>query len=215
MNLRERQEPAGKAARIIEAARDAFLEQGYDAISMDEIARRAGVAKQTVYSHFPGKDALFLAVHERERRQFDRLLEARPMERPEEARAALSEKGMELLEVLLSASLRALLRVSVAAAHRFPSLGKSIYEGGVKQREVQLAGIFERAVAAGALRADDAGLAAEHFTALVRGELFLHCLFDPSFTPSRAEMERQVAEAVDCFLVKYGVEAGKPSAGPG
>ena len=44
-------EPTGKAGKVICAARDAFMQQGYDAVSMDEIAKRAGVAKQTVYSH--------------------------------------------------------------------------------------------------------------------------------------------------------------------
>ena len=51
-----------KAQRIIAAAREAFLEQGYDGVSMDEVAKRAGVAKQTVYAHYASKDALFLAV---------------------------------------------------------------------------------------------------------------------------------------------------------
>jgi AcrR family transcriptional regulator len=44
--------------RIIEAARDAFREKGYDA-PLDEIARRAGVGAGTVYRHFPTKDALY------------------------------------------------------------------------------------------------------------------------------------------------------------
>ena len=59
-------EPAGdKAQLIICAARDAFLEKGYDGVSMDEVASRAGVGKQTVYTRYASKDALFLAVVER------------------------------------------------------------------------------------------------------------------------------------------------------
>ena len=53
-----------KAQLIICAAREAFLEKGYDGVSMDEVASRAGVAKQTVYARYTSKDALFLAVVE-------------------------------------------------------------------------------------------------------------------------------------------------------
>src|SRR3979411_3350592 len=47
--------------RVLRAATAAFLVDGYRS-SVDRIARRAGVAKQTVYSHFPSKDELFKEV---------------------------------------------------------------------------------------------------------------------------------------------------------
>lgn len=56
----------------------------------------------------------------------------------------------------------------------------------------------------GLLRAGDPRDAALQFTALLRGELFFHCLFDPSFAPSKVAKARQIAEAVDCFAAKYG-----------
>src|SRR5260221_4238299 len=48
-------------ARVLRAATSSFLARGYRS-SVDDIARRAGVAKQTVYHHFPSKDTLFKAV---------------------------------------------------------------------------------------------------------------------------------------------------------
>ncbi len=48
---------------ILEAAREAFAERGLD-VGMEEIARRAGVGKATVFRRFPTKDALVLAVME-------------------------------------------------------------------------------------------------------------------------------------------------------
>jgi AcrR family transcriptional regulator len=47
--------------RVLRAATDSFLARGY-ASSVDDIARRAGVAKQTVYHHFSSKDRLFEEV---------------------------------------------------------------------------------------------------------------------------------------------------------
>jgi AcrR family transcriptional regulator len=47
--------------RILQAAQDAFTEEG-KLVPLDEIARRAGVGAGTVYRHFPTKEALFEAV---------------------------------------------------------------------------------------------------------------------------------------------------------
>lgn len=200
-------DPAGKAARIMGAAREAFFEQGYDAISMDEVARRAGVAKQTVYSHFASKDALFLAIVEREWQQLRKVSPMPPTTTPANARERLREIGLQLIELVLSPAVQSLMRVTIAAAHRFPGLGKSINESLVKHRIAYLVDIIQGAFDTGALRAGNAQVAAEHLTALIRGRLFVQCLLDPSFKPSRSEMIEQADQAVDCFLARYGASA--------
>jgi AcrR family transcriptional regulator len=50
-------------ARLLEAARDAFVEHGADDVSLEEIARRAGVGIGTLYRHFPTRQALLEAVY--------------------------------------------------------------------------------------------------------------------------------------------------------
>src|SRR2546423_11032976 len=57
-----REEAVGKAALILRGARRAFLAGGFGAVSMDAIAREAGVSKATVYAHFGSKEELFGAV---------------------------------------------------------------------------------------------------------------------------------------------------------
>jgi AcrR family transcriptional regulator len=47
-------------ARILEAAHWMFLERGYDAVTVAEVAREAGVSSVTVFKHFPRKEDLFL-----------------------------------------------------------------------------------------------------------------------------------------------------------
>ncbi len=194
----------GKAARIIAAAREAFLEQGYDGVSMDEVAKRAGVAKQTVYAHYASKDALFLAVVDSEQRV---MLSALSTTGPLPIRDRLEQIAQELIEMLLDPSLLSLFRITLAAAHRFPTLGHSIYETRVKQTHAIILDMIERAFEDGNLVTNDASTAADQFVVLVRGELHFHCMLDPSFRPSRAETKRQVDAAIDCFLARYAAPA--------
>ncbi|HPI93327.1 MAG TPA: TetR/AcrR family transcriptional regulator [Deltaproteobacteria bacterium] len=49
-----------KRITIIQAAKELFLEQRYSSITMDVIARRAGITKRTLYAYFPSKLALFI-----------------------------------------------------------------------------------------------------------------------------------------------------------
>src|SRR5882724_10833271 len=53
-----------KRRQIIEGARTVFLTQGFDAASMSDIARKAGVSKGTLYVYFKSKDELFEAITE-------------------------------------------------------------------------------------------------------------------------------------------------------
>jgi AcrR family transcriptional regulator len=61
--LRERQAEATREL-LVSTARERFTEQGYAATSIEDVVRRAGVAKGALYHHFSGKDALFRAVYE-------------------------------------------------------------------------------------------------------------------------------------------------------
>ncbi len=51
-----------RRAQLLDAARRAFVTQGYHAAAMDDIAESAGVSKPVLYQHFPGKQELYLAL---------------------------------------------------------------------------------------------------------------------------------------------------------
>ena len=57
-----RRRPDERPAQILEAALDVFGEKGLAAARLDDIAKRAGLAKGTIYLYFPNKDELFRAV---------------------------------------------------------------------------------------------------------------------------------------------------------
>src|SRR5436309_10559424 len=93
--------PASKAESILAAAKRSFLAAGFGAVSMDQIARNAGVSKATVYAHFAGKEELFGAVvaHVSARRFHDFSVEALD---PIDIEASLLTLVTRFLDLVLS-----------------------------------------------------------------------------------------------------------------
>src|SRR5690242_15027862 len=67
MSAEARNQPGSTRDRLAEAARQLFLENGYEATGMAEILRRAGVNSGSLYYFFKSKEALLLAVLDRYR----------------------------------------------------------------------------------------------------------------------------------------------------
>ena len=72
MDSRDEKRSDRKHREIMRAATAVFVAQGYDGTSMDEIASKAGVSKQTIYKHFSDKDNLFTEIILATTRQVDR-----------------------------------------------------------------------------------------------------------------------------------------------
>src|SRR6187551_2264354 len=62
-----------RRAQLLDAAQAVFVQSGYHAAAMDEIADRAGVSKPVLYQHFPSKLDLYLALVEQ---SSDRIIDA-------------------------------------------------------------------------------------------------------------------------------------------
>src|SRR5437588_12312304 len=73
-SLRERLREV-RAELILDVAEEMLAEKGYHDASMDEIAARAGIAKGTLYQHFPGKEDLVFALFERSLGLFEQAVE--------------------------------------------------------------------------------------------------------------------------------------------
>lgn len=63
-----RMAPAQRREQLIDAALDVILEQGYERVSIEAIARQAGVTRPVIYDHFPNLGRLLYALVEREER---------------------------------------------------------------------------------------------------------------------------------------------------
>src|SRR6266478_3022363 len=146
--------PASKAESILAAAKRSFLAAGFGAVSMDAIAREAGVSKATVYAHFAGKEELFGAVVGRECERYFAQFSARELD-PGDVRASLTVLGCRFLDLVLSPDAIALHRIIVGEVTRFPALGEVFWRAGPEREHVQIQVFLKNAVAAGALSIPD------------------------------------------------------------
>ena len=108
---------------LIEAAFRLFAEKGWEATSIDEISRRAGVAKGFIYSRYPDKAALFVAAVEWVMEDAMGTLQmSEPLPAPVEE--GLYTFGKRLLDLVLRPEALAFFRLFIAEAPKFPQLGE-------------------------------------------------------------------------------------------
>ena len=113
------------AERILDAAERIFLERGFQAASLDEIAAKAPASKPTIYAHFPGKEALFAAVVVRITKRmtdFDGY--------SQEGRS-VQDKLTSLGAAIVARAIEdtvGITRATIAEAPRFPELSRNVHE---------------------------------------------------------------------------------------
>ena len=181
--------------RVLRAATRSFLAYGYRS-SVDHIARRAGVAKQTVYHHFPSKDALFQEVA----RELAKRVLVELEGEPHDLERALVRFARAYRRRVLGAQGVATFRTLVPEVPRFPALARAMYAGSAGVLVVRLAGWLERAMKAGRLRRADPVLAAEILLGMLVGQDRLKRLFGVGGGGNEA---RRAARIVECFLRAY------------
>jgi AcrR family transcriptional regulator len=189
---------------ILEVARDVFLNQGYAAASMSEIAARVGGSKGTLYNYFRSKEELFGAFmtdvcQVAANNAYQHLPPVGG-----ELRGPLIEFGVSFLTFLLTEPTMSIHRLVVAEAGRFPELGRVFYETGPKRGEAKLQAYFDDAVAAGKLRPCDTLAAARWFRDMVFCDIYSRALWNVLGEPTPQQIRDHAAEAADIFLSAFG-----------
>jgi len=184
---------------ILKAATEAFLAHGYAGVSIDQIASQAGVSKPTIYSHFDGKEQLFVAIMNSICDNFeDPFLE--PDADSEDLPAILNKIADNYTRSILQPGVIAMHRLLVAEAERFPELSRRYYEVGPQRVHGTLAGFLQSRMARGEIRTGDPLLLAKFFAALVIAPMRTRCLFAVETDIDWTALDRQNREAVALFL---------------
>jgi TetR/AcrR family transcriptional repressor of mexJK operon len=203
---------AMKPQQIRAAAAQLFMQHGYGSVSMDAIAREAGVSKATIYAHFSDKAQLFAALmHGECERQWPvaASLDAEPTDLAGSLRAVAEAYA----QFLLRPQTLAIFRMVISEAARFPELGRVFVETGPCVLTERLAAFLTRGHAKGVLDVPDPNRAAQQFLAMMRSDFFLSAVLGVGELPD-AEQIRETAESVVAmFLKAYAVTPAR-GAGP-
>lgn len=201
------QDPA-KRAQILAGAGRVISRMGYDAASVNDIAREAGVSKGTIYVYFSGKEDLFEELMEDTRERMFQELEAE-LDRPGDIADRLISYGEVVTRKLCSDPVIRAHRVMIGVTERMPELGMRFYERGGRRGTILLMTYLEAEVAAGRLAIDDVQLAASQFLELCMAGLFRRRLFGHmAEEPGTEDIGRTIRAAVEMFLCRYGKAGG-------
>ena len=187
--------------RLLAAAAEIFLEKGFSATSVDEIAASAKASKITFYNHFGNKEQLFEKVVLRLNERIDEGFAA-ALEGDISIEKGLLAFARQLMTVLYSGEAVRLLRVLHSESERFPHLGQIFEKAGPERSRRLLTAFIVEKMEQGKLRKAEPELAAEQFMHLALGELSRRLLLG-LVTPSKNDIERRLKSAVDVFKRAY------------
>ena len=200
-----------KRQTILAAGRALFLSNGYQGTSMDQVAARAAVSKQTVYKHFGEKRELLYAIVidalETTVATFEQRVAA--LAATDHLRGDLVELATEYLRAVLQEPVVQLRRLVIGEANRLPELAKLYYDRAPTRTLDALTGAFRQLHERGLLHAPDSRLAAEHFAFLAVGRPIDQALFYGAAPLLEGmDMHTYARAGVDVFLAGYRPRRG-------
>jgi TetR/AcrR family transcriptional repressor of mexJK operon len=197
---RGRPRSAKKHDQIMASAVELFTRDGFEGTSVEDIAARAGVSKQTVYSHFGCKETLFgLAVSTKCKQSGINPDSIDPETPPERMLPEIAQRFMQLIN---SAEAIRVQAVCISSADTHPELGKIFFERGPRQTVREVAKYLDAQQAAGNLFIESPEKAAWQFLCMLKAESQMRAQF--SLEPqSEKELQAYLDDCVAMFLRAY------------
>jgi len=150
-----------RPAELVAAALEVFVEKGFAATKLADVARRAGVTKGTVYLYFDSKEALFKAVVRETIVPVIAQGEALARSFTGSARELVERLVREYWRLVGETALAGIPKLMMAEAATFPELTRFYYNEVVTRGHRLMAGVIERGVENGEFRPVDVMVAAK------------------------------------------------------
>lgn len=192
------------AVRILDAALDAFVIDGFAGTSTDQIAAGAAASKQTIYKRFGDKASLFRALVDHV------LISARAQIVDIDVtdcwtgEEAVRRLARQLAGSILTPRVQRLRRLIIAEAARFPDIGLAYYEGAFLLTLAGVGRVLDGLVQRGLLRIDDTVLAANQLAGLTlwlpTNRIMMTGRLD---SVTQAEIDAAVESGVRVFMAAY------------
>jgi AcrR family transcriptional regulator len=191
-----------KRQQILDGARRLFLAEGFDAVSMADIAREAGVSKGTLYVYFESKEELFAELVRIEKdKHFSPIFALDPNDHDVEA--VLRRLGHGFCHFITLPHVVMGKRTVIAIGTRMPELTENFFREGPARCRGKLCEYLDAQVAAGVLAIPDTSLAAAQFLDLTQSTYGFRMLFGIGHAPSPEEAEKIIDSAVRMFMAAY------------
>ncbi|HYC68427.1 TetR/AcrR family transcriptional regulator [Brevundimonas sp.] len=181
-----------KTEAILDAASALFSEQG-GGVSMEAIARRAGVSRQTLYNRFPSKVEIGRALASR---RMDAI--SAPLRDGGDPQTVLTTLAALLLDKIVGEDGRASMRGVALMSPHAPEVARAIYDAGPGESLRRLSAWLAEQDRAGALSVPDPDLAAEMFAGMVLGHGHLRGILGVPHPPF--DRDARAAETARRFL---------------
>ncbi len=150
-----------RPAELLAAALEVFVEKGFAATKLADVARRAGVTKGTVYLYFDSKEALFKAVVRETIVPVIAQGEALARAFTGSARELVERLVREYWRLVGETALAGIPKLMMAEAATFPELTRFYYDEVVTRGHRLMAGVIERGIKSGEFRPVDVKVAAK------------------------------------------------------
>jgi TetR/AcrR family transcriptional repressor of mexJK operon len=193
--------PSQKRQSILRSATQLFLRYGYSYTTMDAIAQKARVTKQTVYAYYHDKDTLFVhMISDLCRKHAPASLneEGRPFDR------ILYDIGVAFLDLFTHTDVLAATRLVIAEAERHPKLAQLYYDSGTQRLGSMLAEFFERQNKRKVIHIPNTLSASSYFISILKGQYYLRMILRIKPVPSQKAKQDHVRECVAVFMRLYG-----------
>jgi AcrR family transcriptional regulator len=192
-------EHSAKRRQIMNGAREVFLAQGFDAASMGEIARKAGVSKGTLYVYFDSKEQLFEAIaYEACAAEAEAVFTLDLADRDVEA--VLTRLGQGFVKFLCHPGAMPPLRTIMSISERMPEIGRKFYESGPACGIERLRLYLAAQVDAGLLEIEDCEVAAAQFLDSCLATILRPLLFNASGAPSEERIDHVTVGSLLPFM---------------
>lgn len=152
-------------ALLLDAAQELFLNQGYGATTVEQVASRIGATKRTIYAKFGDKAGLFAAMARRLVESRRGWLVGDPIGETIDARLICF--GTQLLSLVLAPDILALHRVLTAESQRFPELATLVDQLSAQGARRRLAQLITAEVDRGTLVVSNPEIAAELLVGMI------------------------------------------------
>ncbi|WP_159268045.1 TetR/AcrR family transcriptional regulator [Zhongshania aliphaticivorans] len=197
---RVRSKSEEKRSQIIDAAGALFITDGFEKVSMEQIAKSAGVSKQTVYSHFGNKQLLFTAAIDCKCEEYD--LAPNKIKQPMGCEEYLSLFSQQLSSLLISEDAIGMFRACISGAGQ-SEVSKLFWEAGPGKIRRQLRVYLEEQSKLGILCIENIDTAAAQLMSMIVCETQFQSLIGLPQSKSTEELKQYATQCAQLFYKAY------------